>query len=112
MRARRPRRGVLAVGAREPRRVSPNAFWDARGEGLVCRCVTNDIETLITALYVKIDDELGGPRRLGKPPGRADSQLVCPAGARALLGFTSRAHWLRCARNHLAGRFPHAPQQS
>jgi hypothetical protein len=24
--------------------------------------VTNDIETLITALYVKIDDELGGPR--------------------------------------------------
>src|SRR6266852_4691425 len=42
-------------------------FGMRRGEGLVCRCVTNDIETLITALYVKIDDELGGPRWLGRP---------------------------------------------
>jgi len=43
--------------------------------------VTNDIETLITALYVKIDDELGGPRWLDRPPVLTDSELVCPAAA-------------------------------
>src|SRR5216684_5844411 len=83
-----------------------------RGEGLVCRCVTIDIETLITALYVKIDDELGGPRWLGRPPVLTDSELVCLAAAQALLGFTSEAHWLRYARKHLAGLFPYLPQQS
>jgi hypothetical protein len=74
--------------------------------------VTNDIETLITALYVKIDDELGGPRWLGRPPVLTDSELVCLAAAQALLGFTSEAHWLRYARKHLAGMFPYLPQQS
>jgi hypothetical protein len=43
--------------------------------------VTNDIETLITALYVKIDDELGGPRWLGRPPVLTDSAGV--PGSRA-----------------------------
>jgi hypothetical protein len=74
--------------------------------------VTNDIETLITALYVKIDDELGGPRWLGRPPVLTDSELVCLAAAQALLGFTSEAHWLRYARKHLSGMFPYLPQQS
>ena len=74
--------------------------------------MTNDIETLITALYVKIDDELGGPRWLGRPPVLTDSELVCLAAAQALLGFTSEAHWLRYARKHLAGMFPYLPQQS
>jgi DDE family transposase len=74
--------------------------------------VTNDIETLITALYVKIDDELGGPRWLGRPPVLTDSELVCIAVAQAMLGFTSEAHWLRYARKHLTGLFPYLPQQS
>jgi hypothetical protein len=74
--------------------------------------VTNDIETLITALYVKIDDELGGPRWLGRPPVLTDSELVCLAAAQALLGFTSEAHWLRYAGKHLVGMFPYLPQQS
>jgi hypothetical protein len=74
--------------------------------------VTNDIETLITALYVKIDDELGGPRWRGRPPVLTDSELVCLAVAQALLGFTSEAHWLRYARKHLTGMFPYLPQQS
>ena len=74
--------------------------------------MTNDIETLITALYVKIDDELGGPRWLGRPPVLTDSELVCLAAAQALLGFTSEAHWLRYAGKHLAGMFPYLPQQS
>jgi hypothetical protein len=74
--------------------------------------VTNDIETLITALYVKIDDELGGPRLLGRPSALTDSELVCLAVAQALLGFTSEAQWLRYAGKHLAGMFPYLPQQS
>jgi Transposase DDE domain len=74
--------------------------------------VTNDIETLITALYVKIDDELGGPRWRGRPPVLTDPELVCLAAAQALLGFTSEARWLRYARKHLAGMFPYLPQQS
>jgi hypothetical protein len=74
--------------------------------------VTNNLETLLTALYVKIDDELGGPRWTGRPPVLTDSELVCVAVAQALLGFTSEAHWLRYARRHLAGLFPYLPQQS
>jgi hypothetical protein len=74
--------------------------------------VTNDIETLLTALYVKIDDELAGPRRLGRPPVLTDSELVCLALAQSLLGFTSETHWLRYAGKHLTGMFPYLPQQS
>ncbi|MFY1679235.1 IS982 family transposase [Streptomyces sp. WMMC905] len=74
--------------------------------------MTNDLETLITALYVKIDDELGGPRWLGRPPLLTDSELVCAAVAQAMLGFTSEAHWLRYARKHLSGMFPYLPRQS
>jgi len=61
---------------------------------------------------VKIDDELGGPRWLGRPPVLSDSELVCVAVAQAMLGFTSEAHWLRYARKHLASLFPYLPQQS
>ncbi|MCZ0975898.1 IS982 family transposase [Streptomyces albulus] len=74
--------------------------------------MTNDLDTLLTALYVKIDDELGGSRWLGRPPVLTDPELVCVAVAQALLGFTSEAHWLRYARRHLAGMFPYLPQQS
>src|SRR5215469_14802953 len=82
------------------------------GRGPRCRCVCNDLEALITALYVKIDDELGGPRWTGRPPQLTDPELVCVAVAQALLGFTSERHWLRFARTHLAGMFPYLPQQS
>ena len=74
--------------------------------------MTQDLNTLLTALYVKIDDELGGPRWMGRPPVLTDSELVCVAVAQAMLGFTSEAHWLRYARKHLGGLFPYLPQQS
>ena len=79
---------------------------------LVGQLVTENLETLITALYVKIDDELGEPRWTGRPPVLTDSELVCLAVAQAMLGFTSERHWLRYARKHLAGLFPYLPQQS
>lgn len=81
----------------------------AEAEG---RVTAEMLNTLLTALYVKIDDELGGPRWTGRPPVLTDSELVCVAVAQALLGFTSEAHWLRYARKHLAGMSPYLPQQS
>jgi hypothetical protein len=43
--------------------------------------VTNNLEALITALSVKIDDELGGTRWSGRPPVLTDSELVRVAAA-------------------------------
>jgi hypothetical protein len=74
--------------------------------------VTTDLDTLVTALYVKIDDEIGGRRWLGRPPVLTDSELVCLAVAQALLGCKSEARWLRFAGAHLAGMFPYLPQRS
>lgn len=74
--------------------------------------MTTDLETLLTALYVKIDDGIGRTRWRGRPPRLSDSELVCLAVAQALLGHHSEARWLRFARSHLAGMFPYLPQQS
>jgi hypothetical protein len=74
--------------------------------------VTQDLNTLLTALYVKIDDEIGGTRCMGRPPLLSDSELVCLAVAQALLGHHSEARWLRFARKYLSGMFPDLPQQS
>jgi len=74
--------------------------------------VTTDLNTLLTALYVKIDDEIGGTRWMGRPPLLSDSELVCLAVAQALLGYHSEARWLRYARKHLSGMFPYLPQRA
>jgi hypothetical protein len=73
--------------------------------------VTQDLDTLLTALYVKIDDMIGGPRWRGRPPLLTDSELVCLAVAQVLLGARSEAHWLRYANAHLRGMFPYLPQR-
>ncbi|WP_131764968.1 IS982 family transposase [Candidatus Protofrankia californiensis] len=74
--------------------------------------MTQDLDTLLTALYVKIDNRIGGTRERGRPPRLTDSELVCLAVAQALLGHHSEARWLRHARTHLAGMFPYLPGQS
>ncbi|MGI5290813.1 IS982 family transposase [Nonomuraea polychroma] len=74
--------------------------------------MTTDLNTLLTALYVKIDDEIGGTRWLGRPPLLSDSELLCLAVAQALLGYHSEARWLRYARKHLSGMFPYLPQRA
>jgi len=74
--------------------------------------VTNDLDTLLIGLYVKIDDEIGGTRWMGRPPLLSDSELVCLAVAQALLGYHSEARWLRYARKHLSDLFPHRPQRA
>lgn len=80
--------------------------------------MTTDLDTLATALYVRTDDLLKeSPHRApwrpatGIGPQISDAELVTLAVMQALLGFTSEARWLRHARAHLRGMFPHLPQQ-
>jgi Transposase DDE domain len=77
-----------------------------------------DLDTLATALYVKIDELLiGSPERapwrprVGIAPRISDAELVTLAVMQALLSFTSEARWLRYAHAHLAHLFPYLPGQ-
>ena len=77
-----------------------------------------DLDTLVTALYVQVDDLLKvNPDRtpwrpaVGIAPLISDAELVTLAVAQALLGFTSQARWLRFGRAHLLTAFPHLPLQ-
>ena len=74
--------------------------------------MTNDLNTLLTALYVKIDDGLCLPRRAGRPPRLTDAELLTLAAAQALLGVVSEARWLRIVAVRLNGAFPYLPGQS
>jgi len=80
--------------------------------------VSNDLNTLLTALYVELDDRvlprLGWSRahRPGRKPALSDAELVCLAVAQQLLGVASERHWIRYARTHLVGMFPRLPGQS
>ena len=84
----------------------------AQGKGVDDPLVTTDLNTLLTALYVKIDDWLGRPRRPGRPPKLSDAELLTMAVAQALLGIRSEARWLRFLPRHLPGAFPYLPGQS
>jgi hypothetical protein len=78
-----------------------------------------DMDTFVTALYVKIDDTLRDTPslRLWRPsvgiaPKLSDAELVTMAVVQALLGFTSEARFLRHAAKHLRSWFPYVPGQS
>jgi hypothetical protein len=78
-----------------------------------------DLDTLATALYVRVDDLLKhdpglAPWRpeVGIAPKLTDAELVTVAVLQALLGFTSETRWLRWARKHLQDMFPYLPGQS
>lgn len=80
--------------------------------------MTNNLDTLATALYVETDDLLKaaphlGPRRpaVGTAPKPSDAELVTLAVMQALPGFTGKARWLRHAHAHLRHLFPCLPQQ-
>ena len=70
-----------------------------------------DLDTLLTALYVKIDDMLVKDRRPGHPVRLSQSELVCLAVAQAMLGYHSEARWLRFCCSHLRAMFPFLPGQ-
>jgi hypothetical protein len=75
--------------------------------------VTTDLDTLLTALYVLIDDHVipSGQRRPGHPKKLSDAELVCLAVAQVLLGARSEHHWLRVCRGRLGHLFPYLPKQ-
>jgi DDE family transposase len=81
--------------------------------------VDKNVETLATALYVKIDDLLLAEPWLApwRPEGSmpvavSDSELLAMAVMSALLGFRSERRWLRHAGAHLTGLFPRQLGQS
>ena len=78
-----------------------------------------DLDTLVTALYVRIDDLLAAnprwaPERpaVGIAPTLSDADLVTLAVLQALLGFDSEARFVRWAQAHLGPWFPYVPQRS
>src|SRR4051812_23849526 len=78
-----------------------------------------DLDTLATALYVRIDDEMkirSGlvPCRpvVGIEPQLSDAELVTVAVMQALLGFVSETRFLRYAGEHLGHLFRYLPRQS
>ncbi|GII58535.1 transposase [Planotetraspora thailandica] len=74
--------------------------------------MTKDLNTLLTALYVKIDDWLSTTPRFGRPPKLTDAELLTLAVAQVLLGIRSEARWLRFIPHHLPGAFPYLPGPS
>jgi hypothetical protein len=74
--------------------------------------VTTDLNTLLTALYVRIDDHLASRVRAGRPPRLTDAELLTLAVAQVLLGIRSEARWLRLVPAALPGAFPYLPGQS
>lgn len=75
--------------------------------------MSKDLDTLLTALYVFVDDHLAPTRRRGpgRPKKLTDAELVCLAVAQVLLCFPSQHHWLRFCRCRLGGMFRYLPQQ-
>jgi hypothetical protein len=75
--------------------------------------VTPDLDTLLTALYVLIDDHVieSLPPRPGMPKKLSDAELVCLAVAQVLLGARSEHHWLRMCYGRLGHLFPYLPKQ-
>jgi hypothetical protein len=78
-----------------------------------------DLDTLATALYVKVEDLLiDSPQHasqrpmVGLSPRISDAELVTLCVMQVLPSFTSETRWLRHAHTHLRGLFPYLPQQS
>ena len=81
--------------------------------------MTNNLDTLATALYARIDDELKAspwlaPARpaVGIAPTLSDAELLTLTVMSALLGYTSERRWLRRVDADFRSLFPYVPQQS
>jgi hypothetical protein len=80
--------------------------------------VTNNLDTLLTTLYVHLEDRvlpvLGWSRahRPGRKPQLTDAELLCLVVAQHLLGVASERRWVRYAHKNLRGLFRYLPHQS
>ena len=71
-----------------------------------------DLDTLVIALYVMVDDLIGPRCGPGRPPKLSDAELVCLAVAQVLLGCSSERRWLRLVGRRLGHLFPYLPTAS
>jgi hypothetical protein len=77
-----------------------------------------DLDTLATALYVRIDDELKASPQLnrrrpkvGITPKVTDAELITVSVMQALLGYHNASRWIRYARKLIIHLFPYLPKQ-
>lgn len=78
--------------------------------------MTNNLDALLTALYVHLDDDVipstDRPRGPGRPRLLTDAELVCVAVAQVLLRCDDERRWLRLAPGRIGHLFPRLPCQS
>jgi hypothetical protein len=80
--------------------------------------VDADLDTLLIALYVELEDRIipvhrpGRRRGPGRPPLVSDAELVCLAVAQVLLRYHDERHWLRAAPSRVGHLFPRLLKQS
>lgn len=73
--------------------------------------MTADLETLVVAGYV-FADEFRSPRRLGRPPGVSDEELIALAVCQSITGITSDRQFLGLVGKLLPGWFRRLPDQT
>ena len=74
--------------------------------------MTNNLDALLTALYVEIDDHVVPPRQgRGRRPQLTDAELVTLAVAQVLLGIHGEHRWIRFAYCRLGHLFRYLPKQ-
>jgi Transposase DDE domain len=84
-------------------------------EGVQDQCVSKELDTLLTALYVLVDDHVVPPRvGRGRRPVFTDSELLTVAVAQVLLRFPGERRWIRHVHSdpHWRTLFPQLPKQS
>jgi hypothetical protein len=99
--------------------MSPRVRLRTWREGAHGQCVKTNLDTLATALYARIDDELKASPwlapwrpKVGIRPTLSDAELLTLAVMSALLGYTSERRWLRRVDRDFRGLFPYVPRQS
>ena len=70
-----------------------------------------DLDALLTAIYVLVDDFLPERRGPGAPPRITDAELVTVAIAQVLLGLPNDRQFLALAPYRLGHLFPYLPKQ-
>ena len=70
-----------------------------------------DLDALVTAIYVLVDDFLPERRGPGAPPRISDAELIALAIAQVFLGLPNDRQFLALARYRLSHLFPYLPKQ-
>jgi DDE family transposase len=70
-----------------------------------------NLDALVTALYVRIDDLLPARTGPGRPPRISDAELIALAVAQMFLGLPNDRKFLALARWRLGHLFPYLPKQ-